>query len=185
MLLCVVALLGGALAFGQDNFPKVSPAHAGYKAYVMLRARGLVPGLNHRRDTGPTAGEIASYLIHGVDDLDAILDSELKRMRRANLVVGNYRDDVALFSKGLFDDFRLAINSVRLEIRALGRAPDKLLASVEATRPVAAKIAGLLAGHLPTSGFRDVPKSHWASSAVQELKDAGILSGYPDGAFKG
>lgn len=31
----------------------------------------------------------------------------------------------------------------------------------------------------------DVPKDHWAFSAVDNLFKAGILKGYPDGSFKG
>jgi hypothetical protein len=34
-------------------------------------------------------------------------------------------------------------------------------------------------------GFADVPSHHWASTATSELKDAGILHGYPDGLFHG
>lgn len=33
--------------------------------------------------------------------------------------------------------------------------------------------------------FPDVPSLHWASDAVRELADKGILEGYPDGTFKG
>ncbi len=33
--------------------------------------------------------------------------------------------------------------------------------------------------------FRDVPKDHWAAKAVNELKALGLLSGYPDGRFRG
>ncbi|MDM7324644.1 MAG: S-layer homology domain-containing protein, partial [Thermus sp.] len=31
----------------------------------------------------------------------------------------------------------------------------------------------------------DIPKGHWAEKAVRELLDRGILTGYPDGTFKG
>lgn len=33
--------------------------------------------------------------------------------------------------------------------------------------------------------FPDVPQSHWAYEAVNTLKDAGLLKGYPDGRFRG
>src|SRR5579862_7364750 len=182
LLICVTAFLGGTLAFGQNNFPEASPAHAGYKAYVRLWARGLVPRPGHRM-SGPSAAEVASYLIKGVDDLRGNLGAQLKQLQVANsnLPVGNYYYDVNLFAGGMFEDFRLAINSHRPEIRALGRDPGKLLARVDATRPIATKIADLLASHLPTKPFRDLPKSHWAWAAAQELKDEGILTGYPNG----
>ncbi|MCL2683916.1 MAG: S-layer homology domain-containing protein, partial [Synergistaceae bacterium] len=33
--------------------------------------------------------------------------------------------------------------------------------------------------------FMDVPASHWAYDAVAQLASRGIVSGYPDGTFKG
>lgn len=36
-----------------------------------------------------------------------------------------------------------------------------------------------------TSPFTDLPADHWAYPAVQRLVDKGILSGYPDGSFRG
>jgi hypothetical protein len=37
----------------------------------------------------------------------------------------------------------------------------------------------------PASPFRDVPADHWASDAVKQMSDSGIVVGYPDGKFKG
>jgi len=34
---------------------------------------------------------------------------------------------------------------------------------------------------LLTENFPDVPPNHWAAKAVESLKEAGLLSGYPDG----
>lgn len=34
-------------------------------------------------------------------------------------------------------------------------------------------------------GFPDVPKTHWASEAVNNLKNQGVLQGYLDGLFRG
>jgi hypothetical protein len=36
-----------------------------------------------------------------------------------------------------------------------------------------------------TSPADTVPFEHWAYDAVQQLVDAGIIIGYPDGTFKG
>ncbi|MDI9392769.1 MAG: S-layer homology domain-containing protein, partial [Synergistota bacterium] len=33
--------------------------------------------------------------------------------------------------------------------------------------------------------FMDVPMNHWAYDAVSQLASRGVVSGYPDGAFKG
>jgi len=35
------------------------------------------------------------------------------------------------------------------------------------------------------NAFSDVPRDHWAYSAVSELEAAGIVQGYPDGTFQG
>ena len=36
-----------------------------------------------------------------------------------------------------------------------------------------------------TNPFMDVPQGHWSYDAVGLLASRGIVSGYPDGAFKG
>ena len=33
--------------------------------------------------------------------------------------------------------------------------------------------------------FKDVPVNHWAYDAVNEVSELGIISGYPDGTFRG
>jgi len=47
--------------------------------------------------------------------------------------------------------------------------------------------AALLAGAIPAfaadSDFRDVPKSSYAYSAIVELAERGVVSGYSDGTF--
>jgi hypothetical protein len=34
-----------------------------------------------------------------------------------------------------------------------------------------------------TTPFPDVPRNHWAYNAVEELRQRGILRGYPQGSF--
>ncbi|MBQ9595236.1 MAG: S-layer homology domain-containing protein, partial [Synergistaceae bacterium] len=36
-----------------------------------------------------------------------------------------------------------------------------------------------------TNPFMDVPMNHWAYDAIGQLAAHGILSGYPDGTYKG
>lgn len=33
--------------------------------------------------------------------------------------------------------------------------------------------------------FKDMPEDHWAMESVNKMNDLGIISGYPDGTFKG
>ncbi|MCL5104894.1 MAG: S-layer homology domain-containing protein [Armatimonadetes bacterium] len=48
-------------------------------------------------------------------------------------------------------------------------------------------LALLLAGSSSaiSSGFKDVPKDHWAADSVRVVSEAGIMKGYPDGTFRG
>lgn len=48
-----------------------------------------------------------------------------------------------------------------------------------------AVIAGFALPAFSQDNFPDVPDNHWAYSAVDGLKKAGILVGYPDGLFRG
>jgi uncharacterized surface protein with fasciclin (FAS1) repeats len=40
------------------------------------------------------------------------------------------------------------------------------------------------ARQLPTGGFRDVPSSYWATSAITKAYETGFMSGYPDNSFR-
>ena len=41
------------------------------------------------------------------------------------------------------------------------------------------------AGYAATNPFMDVPMNHWAYDAIGQLAARGVLSGYPDGTYKG
>lgn len=45
--------------------------------------------------------------------------------------------------------------------------------------------ASFAAGKARGKQFSDVPSDHWAASAVQQMSDEGVMSGYPDSTFKG
>lgn len=46
-------------------------------------------------------------------------------------------------------------------------------------------LAALSFGAQSPRQFRDVPSNHWAAKAVEELRSLGLLTGYPDGRFRG
>jgi hypothetical protein len=49
---------------------------------------------------------------------------------------------------------------------------------------IAAILGQIDGSYVPkTTPFPDVPPGHWAATAVQQLKDEGILVGYPAGTF--
>ncbi|SHN51829.1 S-layer homology domain-containing protein [Fervidobacterium gondwanense] len=43
----------------------------------------------------------------------------------------------------------------------------------------------LLLVTLSMAAFRDIPKGHWAGSYVQKLEEIGIVTGFPDGTYRG
>ena len=48
---------------------------------------------------------------------------------------------------------------------------------------VLAKALGLNVMPVTASSFSDVPSSYWATPAIQTVKQAGMINGYPDGTF--
>ncbi len=162
-ILALATLTGFAVA--QDNFPAPARGHEGYKALARLRARGFVPS---RRVIGArSSAEIVADLVKGVDGLPRFLGGLRQRGVADELLLGS----------AWRQKFDLAIQAYSADIRKAGRDPQKLIKQVAACQPLADKLAAALGYQAP---FRDVPPSHWAYKAVQELKEAGILVGYPD-----
>ncbi|QTA37316.1 S-layer homology domain-containing protein [Thermosipho ferrireducens] len=52
-------------------------------------------------------------------------------------------------------------------------------------RKYLAIIVILLVSAFAIAAINDVPKNHWAYEAVTQLEEAGIITGYPDGTFRG
>ena len=73
------------------------------------------------------------------------------------------------------------------EIKDLKKDVAALKAVVNQQSALIDKLTGVNAGELPGSDdlFPDVPANHWAYEYVTRLKQAGILTGYPDGNFAG
>ena len=73
------------------------------------------------------------------------------------------------------------------EIKDLKKDVAALKAVVNQQSALIDKLTGVNAGELSGSDdlFPDVPANHWAYEYVTRLKQAGILTGYPDGNFVG
>lgn len=73
------------------------------------------------------------------------------------------------------------------EIKDLKKDVAALKAVVNQQSALIDKLTGVNAGELSGSDdlFPDVPANHWAYEYVTRLKQAGILTGYPDGNFAG
>lgn len=75
-------------------------------------------------------------------------------------------------------DYTLILTRVRLAAAMLEKELAGMGVDVEAMK---LHLKALALGE----GFPDVPPTHWASKATRELKDLGLLRGYPDGLFWG
>ena len=73
------------------------------------------------------------------------------------------------------------------EIKDLRKDVADLKAVVNSQSVLIDKLTGVNAGQLSGGNelFPDVPANHWAYEYVTKLKQAGILTGYPDGTFSG
>ena len=73
------------------------------------------------------------------------------------------------------------------EIKDLKKDVAALKAVVNQQSALIGRLTGVNAGELSGSDdlFPDVPANHWAYEYVTRLKQAGILTGYPDGNFAG
>ena len=74
------------------------------------------------------------------------------------------------------------------EIKDLRQDVANLNAIVNRQSAIIDKLTGTNAGTIQDAGndlFPDVPANHWAYEYVTKLKQAGILTGYPDGNFDG
>jgi len=191
VLLSVACLCSPSLA--QDNFPDVQEDHRALHVLMRLGAEGLVPNVGDIMGDRPAPkARLAAKAIEAVDGLPAVLKKRLAEAKEPSkckdspqVWVASIRDAAT----GWLSGFKKLIELLRPDIKKLGREPNKLLKQLEADQKIADKIVKVYEANMINAGgaplFRDVPPSHWAWEAVQELRDAGILSGYPDGSFKG
>lgn len=193
MILLAISL---TVAHAQDNFPEVSAGHAIYiklqPIEIQLRQFGMEDP-RHGAMSGPpaTMAEVGRCLIRCIDRLPKTLADAGKSPStpshcRSALQLA--RESYWLYKGEWQAPFRSAIGLLRPDLKLLGRDPDDLLRKIDGLQPEADKVADLHLAQMIVAGgqtpFRDVPPTHWAAKTVQELKDAGILVGYPDGEFK-
>ena len=170
----------------QDNFPDVPEAHADYKRMRQLQQRGLLPP-GRQGFHSPSRRDLALELADGIDHLGAILDIALKDANSRARGKEEIREDLYQWqdvrSRNLFG---LCLHDLRADLAKAGRNPAKLAAVLDADLKIMDGIVAAWEKQYRLAGgsfFRDVPVGHWASKDIQELRDAGILVGYPDGKF--
>jgi hypothetical protein len=186
LLLILFGLVATLPALAQDNFPDVPETHEALRWMLQLKQEGFSVGDSwlYGRATNQSK-EVAKILIATIDKLP----SDLSRMQADALkntaCKRGLLNRIEFFARTWKEPFVQAIGSLRKEIGEMGNDPDKLIRQVEKSQLEADRAVAALMRMLPTQGFRDVPASHWAWRAVQELRDAGILVGYPDGSLRG
>lgn len=93
------------------------------------------------------------------------------------------------YSRGIRDGVLFWISEFEPEIKAAGGDPATLQRQLDTCTEPLRQLAAIYDVAIQKAGgarrFPDVPFKHWAESAVQELRDAGILKGYSDGLFRG
>lgn len=100
------------------------------------------------------------------------LGAEHERLRSSIAETRNWR-----FALG---DLRKLALSRHTDLRQLGKDMDEFLGELSDLSRRFLTLSSRANGP-----FADIPKNHWASNAVDELRLAGILVGYPDLTFQG
>jgi len=174
-------------AFGQDQFPDVSKEDRSLdrlmRSLLHLSEFGVDIGAGWSSSPQRIRMAMASIVSDAIDRLPntfrTLLTTESEqRERRVDAV--RWRSKVPLYAYLWRSEFKSVITELSPEIKKLGGDPKKMYLTIDGYQKYADPVK---AGGAPE--FRDVPRDHWAASAVQELRDAGILSGYPDGTFRG
>lgn len=167
LALCVVVAMTGSVGEGQDQFPDVTEEH--YKTRQI-------------RDQGATHPIVEELKQRGVIPSQSPTGHRLSNTR--------YEDAVAIHAAyqafahdpkikhRLGVHYRYMVGQVWLASALLEHELASMGVNVAAMK---LHLRALALGE----GFPDVPPTHWASKATRELKDLGLLKGYPDGLFRG
>lgn len=178
-------------------FPDTPENHIFYVGAATFQATGLVrPNLIpwKRGPTPTSAAEFAFFAVESAKELHTYMAHYLSDLadpasRSNSREIEYLRADAALFRNEWRDYYVAWTTAFAPEIRALGTSSEAVMAQVDGCRSLAGDIVALCKKRLAALGaapeFPDVDRSHWAYMAIQALRDAGILAGYPGGTFGG
>lgn len=168
----------------QDNFPDIPKNHWVFGDLADLKKVGLLEqyytGLGSYRP--PTGYEIAVMVHQSEVKLKDVVGATWKSSQNdGSTLTGVNRKSIRdMITWPKYCDELLALTDVfGPRLAKLDVNVKAFLAEIRGTK---IQLQGLIA-RLP--GFPDVPKDHWAYKAVEELREAGILVGYPDGKLQG
>lgn len=192
--LCGLLLISGSLVLGQERFRIDKPQHNGMaKVLAHMFASGsldstaLTSGLFLHFN--PTRQAMASTIVKAAPRLHDYLRSEQQWPPQRDDELRNLHERRSLYASGIYDTWSAMLCEFAPEIKRQGADVALLRKQLDSCKPLLKCLADqfnraiLLRGG--TSRFPDVPFAHWAERDIQELRDAGILKGYPDSRFRG
>jgi hypothetical protein len=200
-----MALSSIAAAQSSNSLPDTPANHWMYQAKADLKSIGLLvgypDGLGYSGVRPMNRYEMAVATHASMSNLhQVVLDLESSNEKIARFA-GRPEDepkDLSDLEKGIPDDvksLRRILPTIKKDLddltkafspqlRTLGVDPDDMLIEVRTDCQMIASFHFSKLGEA-TKPFADVPQSHWAARAVQELKAAGILHGYTADRFGG
>jgi len=158
LALSLLFAMSASLGATQDPFPHVSNDESVIKLINHLKVRLDIHGwpAGCRRPPGPPTRYEEAVFLHAA--YRYFIEPKVKHK--------------------LGSDYRKLVESVERTASLRTRELASMGVDVEAMK---LHLKALTLGE----GFPDVPPSHWATKATRELKDRGLLKGYPDGLFRG
>ena len=190
----MLLLISGSLALGQERFLIDKPQYRGMaKVLALKNASGFLDSTELTRGFflhfNPTRQAMASTIVKSVPRLQDYLRSEQQWPPQPNDELRNLHERRSLYTAGIYDTWVAMLREFAPEIKKQGADVALLRKQLDGCKPLLKCLADqfdraiLLRGG--TSRFPDVPFAHWAERHIQELRDAGILIGYPDAKFRG
>ncbi|MBC8066131.1 MAG: S-layer homology domain-containing protein [Chlorobia bacterium] len=202
ILACIVTLVAAACAMPQDKYPEIPEDYYRAQVDARLKALGWYHGPQRGKNSKVTYSrvEYANGIIQTIESLQQHIEGEVLDMERriaTRKVSADLKSLIytcmfltgGLHVEGLMPGLRGVIDEYSAELSTLGSSKQKLLAALAACQKPLDKLIDLYEEAIrlrrASPQFKDVPSGHWAAKAVQELKDSGLLIGYPNGKFRG
>lgn len=192
--MCGLLLISGSLVLGQERFLIDKPQYNGMaKVLAHMNASGFLDSTELTSGFflhfNPTRQAMASTIVKAAPRLHDYLRSEQQWPPQRDDELRNLHERRSLYAAGIYDTWSAMLREFAPEIKKQGANVALLRKQLDGCKPLLKCLADqfdraiLLRGG--TSRFPDVPFDHWAEREIQELRDVGILNGYPDGRFRG
>lgn len=185
VLLVAISFLAHADEFAPNHNRKAIRILAKMQAQGLIQSDELqMAAHSHRRTTRAMWARAA---VANIPKYKGYFESPYPEINSWSL--RTLQEDVAFLGSELEVGVRYWIAECSAQLIADGVDPDSLLRQFDECKPLIEKRIAELRQAIREKGgkdmFIDVPFDHWANHEIQELLDAGILKGYPDGKFRG